>query len=446
MSDPGPDGTPPDSKPPVQGPAPPPVTKREIFGWCMYDAADSPFTTVIVTALFPLYFGTIVVGEKGLADALWGRASAVSMLIVAFLAPVLGAVADFSGTRKRFLGASAAVLVLFTASLTLVGPGQTTLGFWLFVAANIGFVAGGTFIDSFLPGISTAANAGRISGCKWGLGYISGLVSLVLCLPLARHIKADWTPDDVSIARMIPLVIAGYYALAVLPTFWFVRERSIPQTLPPGTTYLTVGFRQLLQTFKELRRYRELVKLFIAFLVYNEGVSTVILFAARYAQETVGFDAGDITIMFIGLNVIACVGALAFGTLADRIGQKRTILISLAIWVCAVTLGFAVPTKPAFFVVAGLAGLGIGSCQSVTRSLVALFTPAEKAGEFFGFLGVAGKAIAFTGPLLFGEISRLSGSQRPALLAIGAFFLVGAILLTRVDEAAGKAAARPHAA
>ena len=435
---------------PVPAPAvtaPPPVTRREIFGWCMYDAADSPFTTVIVTALFPLYFGTIVVGEKGTADALWGRASAVSMLIVAVLAPILGAVADFSGTRKRFLGASATMLVCFTAALVLVGPGQRMLGFWLFVGANIGFVAGGTFIDSFLPGISTPANAGRISGCKWGLGYISGLVSLVLCLPLARHIKPDWTPADANTARWIPLVIAGYYTVAVLPTFWFLRERSVPQVLPPGTTYLSVGFRQLFRTFKELRRYRELVKLFIAFLVYNEGVSTVILFAARYAQETVGFDAGDITIMFIGLNVISCIGALSFGVLADRIGQKRTILISLGIWVAAVTLGFAVPTKPAFFVVAGLAGIGIGSCQSVTRSLVALFTPPEKAGEFFGFLGVAGKAIAFTGPLMFGEISRLSGSQRPALLAIGAFFLVGAVLLTRVDEAAGKAAARaPHVA
>lgn len=205
---------------------------------------------------------------------------------------------------------------------------------------------------------------------------------------------------------------------------------------------MTVGFRQVLVTLKHIRRYRELFKLLIAFLVYNDGVVTVIYFAALYASVTVGFDAGELTIMFFLLNIVAAAGAFGFGHLADRIGQKKTIYISLLLWIGAVVVAYFTYTKSMFYVVATLAGLGLGSCQSVTRSLLALFTPKERAAEFFGFLGIAGKALAFVGPLVFGLISRQTGSQRPAILAIGTFFVVGMFLLSRVDEERGKEAAR----
>jgi UMF1 family MFS transporter len=427
--------------PVVAPPNPPPVTRREILGWCFYDVADSAFTTVIVTVLFSLYFGTIVVGDVGRADLLWGLAASASEIVVALVAPILGAIADYSGSRKKFLAGCAATVVLFTASLWLVGPGMTSAALVLYVMANVGFAGGGVFIDSFLPGISNTSNAGRISGLKWAMGYGGGLLALALCLPFAGSIHADATPQEVDRARLIPLIVAGWYALAVIPTFLFLRERSVPKPLPTGTTYLTMGFRQLGRTFRHIRRYRELFKLLAAFLIYNDGIVTVIAFAARYAKETIGFESADIVKLFIVMNVIALLGALGFGWLADRIGQKRAILISLGIWISSTTLAYFSHSKGSFFVVATLAGIGMGSCQSVTRSLVALFTPKENAAEFFGFLGIAGKALAFLGPMVFGLLSQFTGSQRPAILAIGAFFIAGALVLLTVNEQRGKEAA-----
>lgn len=420
----------------------PPVTSREIFGWCMYDVADSAFTTIIVTVLFAPYFSKIVVGNPQQADYLWGMAASVSELVVALLAPVMGAIADFSGSRKKFLGVCAVTIAVFTASLWFVGPGMTYTGLTLYIIANIGFAGGGVFIDSFLPGISDSSNAGRISGRKWAMGYLSGLICLALCYPLANgNIVDNATREQVATARLIPVVVAVYYAIAVIPTFIWLRERSVPQALPPGENYLTIGFHRLRETLGHIRRYRELFKLLIAFLVYNDGVVTVIYFAALYATTTIGFSAGDLTIMFLAINVVAAAGAFGFGRIADRIGQKKTIYISLVLWILAVSIAYFSYSKTSFYVVAVLAGLGLGSCQSVTRSLLALFTPKENSAEFFGFLGIAGKALAFLGPMVFGVVSRQTGSQRPAILAVGAFFVAGMILLAFVNEERGKQAA-----
>jgi MFS transporter, UMF1 family len=426
--------------PPKPHSPPPAVTRREILGWCMYDVADSAFTTVIVTTLFALYYGTVVVGDTQRADFLWGLGASISEVVVAVLAPILGAIADFSGSRKRFLAVCAATIVLFTASLYFVGPGMAALGLGLYIVANVGFSGGGVFIDSFLPGISNESNAGRISGMKFAFGYASGLVALAICLPLASNIVANPSADQLAKARLIPLIVAVYYLVAVIPTFLFLRERSVRKPLPPGENYVTIGFRQLFHTLKHIGRYSELVKLLAAFLIYNDGIVTVIYFAARYAQDTIGFTTEDVTILFIAMNVVAVVGALAFGFVADVIGQKRAIMISLVIWIVAVTLAYFAHSKESFYVVAGLAGIGIGSCQSVSRSLVALFTPKENAAEFFGFLGIAGKALAFAGPLVFGSISASTGSQRPAILSIGIFFVIGIVVLAFVDEKKGKAA------
>ena len=426
-----------DAAPPQQ-----PVTRKEIFGWTMYDVADSAFTTVIITAFYAPFFNKVIVGDSTRGTYLWGIALSASEVFVALLAPILGAIADFSGSRKRFLGICALTIIFFTGALWFAGPGMVTLAMTLFIIANLGFAGGGVFIDSFLPGISNESNVGRISGLKWGLGYLSGLVITFLCGHLAGAIDNPNDPELIAKARFIPVVVAGYYAVMVLPTMVFLRDRSVPQPLPPGENYLTIGFKQLRRTFKHIRRYRELVKLLIAFLVYNDGIVTVIGFAAIYAVDTIGFSSGDLITMFITLNVVAAAGALVFGRIADWIGQKRTIFISLSIWITAVTIAYLAEDKATFWVAATLVGIGMGSCQSVTRSLLSLFTPQKNAAEFFGFLGVAGKALAFLGPFVFGSITQATGSQRPAILAIAAFFIVGAILLIFVNEERGKEAAR----
>ncbi|MDX2044036.1 MAG: MFS transporter [Acidobacteriota bacterium] len=422
-------------------PPQPPVTKKEIAGWCFYDVADSTFTTVIITAFYANFFKDIVVGDSTQGTYLWGIATSISEVVVALTAPILGAIADFSGSRKKFLGICALTITFFTGALWFAGPGQVTLAMGLFIIANLGFAGGGVFIDSFLPGISTDENAGRISGIKWALGYLSGLICVALCGPLAQGIKPNATPEDISKASLIPVVVAVYYGLAVIPTFLFLRDRSEAKPLPAGENYLTVGFKQLRKTFSQIKRYRELVKLLIAFLVYNDGVVTVIIFAAIYAVDTIGFTQGDITFMFIVLNVVAAAGAFLFGSIADKIGQKRTIFISLFIWIIAVFIAWRAHDKTTFWVAATLVGIGMGSCQSVTRSLLALFTPKQNAAEFFGFLGIAGKALAFLGPFVFGSLTKAFNSQRPAILAISVFFVVGAILLAFVNEQKGKAEA-----
>lgn len=419
----------------------PPVTRREILGWCSYDVGDSAFVTVIVTAIYSLYFGTVVVGDAGKADFYWGLSASIAELCVAILAPIAGAIADFSGSRKKFLAGCASMIVFFTVCLHWVGPGMTAWGVALYVLANIGFAGGGLFIDSFLPGISNGSNAGRISGLKWAMGYLGGLLALILCFPLAKSISPNPSPEQLARAQLIPLVVAGFYVLAVIPTFLFLRDRSIKRPLPAGTGYVTMGFKRLKKTFGNLRRYKDLFRLLIAFLVYNDGIVTVITFSARYAKETIGFTASEVVQLFIVMQLIAVVGALSFGYLADRIGQKRSILLSLCLWILATVVAYFAYSKGMFFIVATLAGLGMGSCQSVTRSLVALFTPKENAAEFFGFLGIAGKALAFAGPMMFGILSQTTGSQRPAILAVASFFIVGMLLLLAVDEQRGKAAA-----
>lgn len=422
--------------------AQPPVTKKEIFGWAMYDVADSSFTTVIVSVFWAVYFTKIVAGGTGYGDSLWALANSASGVAVALIAPILGAIADFSGARKKFLGLCAVVIVVFTASLYVVKPGMVFVGIALFIVANIGFTGGGIFIDSFLPGISNESNAGRISGMKWAMGYGSGLICVVLCGQFAAGTQEGATPEQIDVARLIPLVVAAYYAVAVVPTFLLLRERSVPQSLPPGENYVTFAFKRLGETFRGFRRYRELLKLFVSFLVYNEGINTVIAFSAIYAATTVGFTSGDLIWLFVVTNVIALLSAIGFGLLGDRIGQKRTIMITLAIWVTAVTIAYFSYSKEAFWLVGVLAGIGMGSTQSVTRSLVAQFTPPARSSEFFGFLGISGKAISFVGVNVFGLISGMTGSQRPAILSIGVFFVAGAILLSFVDERKGKDASK----
>ena len=418
-----------------------PVTKKEIFGWCMYDAADSAFTTVIITAFYAPFFSKVIVGDPIRGAVLWGNAASISEAAVAVLAPILGAIADFSGSRKKFLAVCALTIIFFTGALWFVKPGMVGLAMTLFIIANIGFAGGGIFIDSFLPGISTESNAGRISGIKWAIGYVSGLISVSIAGVFAGAIDSP-TPDLISQTRLVPVIVAAYYAVMVIPTFLFLRDRSVRQTLPPGENYLSVGFKQLRRTFQHIRRYRELIKLLIAFLIYNDGIVTVIFFAAIFAVDTIGFTSSDLIVLFITMNVVAAVGAFTFGRLADWIGQKRTIMISLVVWIAAVAVCYFAYSRPAFWVGATLVGVGMGSTQSVTRSLLALFTPQQNASEFFGFLGIAGKALAFVGPILFGQITAATGSQRPAILAIAGFFIIGMIMLMFVDEAKGKAAAK----
>ncbi len=415
-----------------------PVRRREILAWYGYDFADSAFTTVIVTAFYVLYFKAVVVGDPNLGDWYWGLANSLSALALALTAPVLGAIADHSASKLIFLRSFAVLLAVFTASLALVGPGDVAAGMGLFIVANIGFAGGVIFIDAFLPELSHAGNVGRLAGNRYGIGYLGGMACLAAILPLAA---GGFTPENLASARAVFLVVAGWYGLFAIPTFLFLRERAVPRPLPRGRTYVGVGFARLAVTFRHIRRYRELFKFLVAFWVYNDAIITIIVFSAAYAADTLSFTVQENLLLLLAVNIPAAAGSFFFGRLADRAGIKRTVVMTLILWLLVVAAALLTTSKAAFFGVAALAGVGLGSCQSTSRSLMSRFTPREKAAEFFAFMGFAGKVSSIVGPLLFGAISVATGSQRLSVLAVGLFFLAGLVLLLGVDEKAGVAAA-----
>lgn len=420
-------------------PAPPKATLKELFGWCMFDFANSSFTTVIVTVVFSVYFTKIVCAGRTDNDTLWGLAGFISQGIVLVTAPLLGALADFSGSKKKFLTVTWISCSILTGMLALVRPGDVWLGIALFVFANIAYSAGENFNASFLPELATAENMGKVSGYGWALGYFGGLLALVLCKPLIDG-EQGLAASNADSIRLTAAVTGAFFLLAGLPTFLFLKERGIAKPLPEGQTYLSVGFSRLAHTVKHVRQFRQLFRFFLVFAVYNMGLCAIVNFASIFAENELGFQGGELLTFFASLQISAAVGAFVLGFFQDRFGPRAALNLSLVIWI-VVSLGcWAVTTKSQFMWVANLAGLALGSSQSGARALVALLAPPSRSAEFFGFWGLFWKLSNALGPLVYGLVADLT-SQRGAVLFNGAFFLIGLIGLAYVDVDQGRAAA-----
>jgi MFS transporter, UMF1 family len=417
-------------------PSPPPVSRREIWSWAMFDFANSSYTTVIVTVAYSIYF-TRLVAPQGRGDFLWGVSLLLGNLFVLLLSPIVGAVADDSGRKKIFLAATYLICVIGTALLWLVQPGDVTLGLLFFVLSFIGFSFGENLAGAFLPEISTPKTIGRISGLGWGLGYFGGLLCLVLVRPL---LGGGFAPGNVDNLRRVWLLTAAFFLIAALPTFLFLRERA-PRGTGTALEYVRAGFTRLADTGRSVRHFSELVKFLSIFFIYSMGLTSVIAFAAIFAEKTLGFTADELITLFIALQLTSAGGAFLFGFLQDRIGAARTIQISLALWIAVCAGTWFCQTKALFWWIAMGAGLGIGSLQSASRGMVGLFSPPEKSGEFFGFWGLAGKGAYMLGPAVFGAISSATGSQRTAMLSTALFFVAGLIGMAFVDEKRGHAEA-----
>jgi UMF1 family MFS transporter len=420
-----------------------PVTTRETFAWCLFDFANSSFTTIITTVAFSVYFVQVVAAgpdanSSGSGEALWGWGYAGSMILVALLAPILGAMADHQAAKKQYLAAATGLCIACTAALYFVHAGDVVLGLVLFGLANIGFELGYTFYNAFLVELADRKDMGRLSGYGWGLGYAGGLVSLALAYPF---VKGGLSPDNLDSYRQSFVMTAGFFLIASLPTFLYLRERALPQPLLPGIPAWTVGLARLSKTFREIRRYRQLFVYLIAFLIYTDGVNTVVIFSGIFAAQVLGFTPADLIIYFLVTQISAGLGSYGFGILTDRIGGKRVIGITLGLWVGIVAWAFVVQTAGEFYAIGLVAGAALGSNQAASRTLLGLFTPVGRQAEFFGFFAVSGKFAAVLGPILYGQIVLWTGSQRWAVLSLAAFFLAGWAVLWRVDEAAGLAAA-----
>jgi UMF1 family MFS transporter len=413
----------------------PPPSRREIFGWAMFDFANSSYTTVIVTVAFGVYF-TRLVAPPGQGDALWGWALFAGNLFVLLLSPIVGAIADDSGRKKLFLFYTYALCVAGTAALWWATPGRAGLALTLFVISFIGFSFGENLAGSFLPEISTPANIGKITGLGWGLGYFGGLASLAVSYPL---LKGDFVLANLENLRLAWLVTALFFLLAAIPTFLFLRERA-PRGTGTIVQYVRDGFLRLGQTVRSAHHFSELVRFLCVFFLYSAGLTSVIAFAGIFAANTLGFTAKDLFFLFLLLQVSSAAGALGFGAIQDRLGAPRTIQVTLVLWILVCGGVYLVQSKSAFWGVALCAGLGIGSLQSASRALVGLFAPPEKTAEFFGLWGLAGKGAYMIGPWIFGQISRGS-SARIAILSTAGFFVLGLIGMAFISEKRGLAAA-----
>ncbi len=409
----------------------------------MYDFANSSFANNVTTFIYAAFFTKVIAENEIVGTALWSRGVGIIMLVVALLSPPLGALSDQGGYRKRFLTFFTFLAVIFTALLFFPQQGQPIYALTLYIIACICFEMGIVFYNAFLPDIAPPERIGRISGQAWGVGYFGGLLSMAVLMVGFVSAETPWfglTKETHEHIRATNIGVAIWFAIFSLPALFYLPAPPARQT--NGKLSLAASYRRILQTFRELQHYREIFKLLIARLVYNDGLITVFAFGGIYAAGTFGFTFEEVLFFGIIVNIAAGIGAWCFGYLDDRLGGKLTIQITLVGFVIAAIIA-VVPQEKIWFWIAGLlVGLFAGPNQSASRSLMGRFVPQNKETEFYGFYAFSGKATAFLGPILMGVITQAFGSQRFGMATVGLFFIIGGLLLRTVDEQKGIRMAR----
>ena len=436
------------------------ASRKELFGWAMFDFANSSYTTVIITVVFCIIFPKIIVGdgpEYRLGNLLWSSAISISYLLVLLTAPLFGAIMDYTGSKKKFLFGSCLLTVLATAALYFVQPGGIILGMLLIILSNVGFSYSEAFVSSFLPGLGPSEDLGKISGYAWGLGYFGGLASTAIVIfGLGAGV---YTIANFSNLRLVGPATGLFFLIASIPTFLWVKERTLPRALPSGENYFTVGFKRIKKTVHDIRDYKDLMILLASFFFAYAGLSIVIAFAFIYGDQVVKWSGATQIFMFVITQFTAAAGAFLFGIIQDKWSAKRTFILTLLLWVVAVSLiygvtpvtafinsllGMSLKEEHVFLVIGSIAGLGLGSTQSACRAMVGLFSPDTKAGEFFGLWSLTSRLSAIMGLMGLGILQTLLGLQK-AVLVCSAFFFIAVVIVVFINEERGKAVARDHA-
>jgi len=397
------------------------INKKQVISWCLFDFANSSYSAVIAAVIFPVYYANVIVGNSsGEGDLWWGRAISLSMLFIAISSPFLGGIADYAGLRKRLLAIYTAVCIIALSGFSLLTPGAVITGFILIIFANIGMEGGLVFYNSFLPEIAPAGYHGRVSSWGFSIGYAGSIASLLIALPLVKsgHFGLTW------------IATAVFFALFSLPAFLFLPQdaRADVTAMEAGTR----GARQAWKTLKELWNRKEARKFLIAYLFYEDGVNTVIVFSSIFAATTLKFGTGELVGLYITVQVTALIGAFALAKPTDTWGPKKVVMLSLVLWTLVAVTAFFVQTKQQFWAVACTAGMGLGTVQAGTRAFYTQFVPKGSEAEYFGVYSLVGKSSAILGPLVFGLLSSTFGNQRPAILSLALFFIIGLILLSKV--------------
>ena len=400
------------------------MNRKHVAAWTLYDLAGSIYSAVIVAAVFNVYFVDFIVGnEDGRGDQVWGWVGSLSVAIVAVSSPLLGSIADRAGVRRRLMVLYTLLGVCAVASFPMLKPGMVWTGFALAVLANVGFEGALVFYNAYLPDVAPKSHQGRVSGWGFGLGYAGSAIGLMAAYPLVLAQRFD----------LLWIFVAGWWLVFSLPAFAVLPEArgqgdSVRQAAIRGLT----DFRRIL---RDVLAERELRRFLLAFFFYIDGVLTVIWFAAIFAVETLRFEQSEAIILFLVVQISALIGSLAMARPTDVLGPKRVITAMLVLWSSVAVSAYFITSKPVFFALAVIAGVGLGSIQAASRSFMSALVPAGKEAEMFGFYAFCGKSSSILGPLVFGTISRVTGgNQRLAVVAIAAFFIIGGLLLRRVTD------------
>ena len=424
--------------------------RRARWAWYLYDFGNSAYAAVVLLAVYSAYFKEEVVGGA-MGSWYWGLAIGIAMLVVAVTSPVLGAIADFAGSKKRFLLFYTGLACLFTAALFFVRAGDVLIGMLFFILAEIGYRSAQVFYNSLLPEIAEPDEIARISGIGWAIGSFGGIICLLLALALILLVGGP------LVVRLTLVMTAGFFALSAIPIFLWLHERAEPKILHTGESPIAAGFARLEHTFAAVRSFREFIKFIVAFLVYNDGILMALDFAAILGAVLYGMDQQELIIFMILVQIASIAGAYAFGMLADRFGSKRSLIVSILLMAGAAGWMFFNHSRTGFYGIGLLAGFALTGVQSVSRAMVGMFSPAGRSAEFYGFFAVAGRTSSFIGPTVFGWVAARTAlwyedqgltavvaeqsGQRVAVLTIVVFLLAGLALLFFVNEAKGRAAA-----
>lgn len=417
---------------------------KEHLGWYLYDFGNSAYAAVILLAVYSAYFkGTVVGGAEG--SRYWGIAVGIAMLTTAIIAPVLGAIADFSASKKRFLLIFSAITWVFTGLLFFVEKGNVLLGMVFFIIAEIGYRSGQVFYNSLLPEITEPVERGRVSGNGWAIGSLGGILCLLILLPIIVIIGGT------LVVRLSFVFTSLFFAAAAIPAFLWIKERSVAKELPDGKTYLSYAFLRLVETAKSLGNHKDFLRFIIAFLVYNDGILMALNFAAIIGAVLFGMDQTQLIIFMIIVQVTSVIGAYVAGIAGDKLGFKRSLIYSIIMMILVIMGMLFAKNLTQFFIVGAFAGFALTGVQSVSRTLVGYFAPEGRSAEFYGFFAVTGRTSSFIGPTVYGflafeaarwyennrGLSTLIAEQAGQRIAIGSiiiFLLLGLFILLGVKD------------
>ncbi len=419
--------------------------RRDLRAWAMYDWANSAFQTTIIAAIFPIYFQKVAAADlpAPVATARFAWATTISIIIVAVVAPLLGAVADYAALKKRLLAVFLAIGATATGAMYFIGRGDWQLALVLFVIGNVGVAGSIVFYESILPHLVGEDELDRVSTAGYAMGYIGGGVLLAInIVMMSRPGLFGFASREIAVRASLASVAVWWVAFSI-PLFRDVPEpaRRIERDETPGGHPLVVAGRRLVETFHELRRYKQAFVLLLAFLLYNDGIQTIIRMATIYGTE-IGIDDNAMIAALLVTQFIGVPFAFLFGMVAGKIGAKIAVFVGLAVYAFITVLGYFMHSSAEFFALAIMVGMVQGGTQALSRSLFASMIPRHKSSEFFAFFGVFERYAGILGPAIFAWVVEHSGTSRNAILSVVGFFVVGGALLTLVNVEEGRRAAR----